>query len=141
MSDRYNLQRFLDAQEPVVEQVTAELRRGRKTSHWMWFVFPQLKGLGRSPTAQRFAIGSLEEAQAYHDHPVLGHRLRDWTAIVVELDGVTAEQIFGFPDYLKFRSSMTLFSRVDNADPIYGKALDKYYRGEPDRKTLSILGL
>lgn len=140
MNDRFNLQRFLDAQEPVAYRVTAELTSGRKTSHWMWFVFPQVKGLGRSSTAERFAIGSLAEAEAYHDHPVLGRRLREWTEIVVGLDGVSAEDIFGFPDYLKFRSSMTLFSRVENADPTFGKALEKYYRGKPDAKTLSILG-
>lgn len=140
MSDQHNLKRFLDAQASVVDQVTRELKDGRKTSHWMWFVFPQVKGLGGSPTAQRYAIASLAEAQAYHDHPVLGQRLRDWTAIVVGLDGVSAEAIFGFPDYLKFRSCMTLFSQVNDADPVFQEALTKYYNGEPDKKTLSILG-
>jgi uncharacterized protein (DUF1810 family) len=141
MSDTYNLERFVEAQERVADQVTRELRDGQKRSHWMWFVFPQVHGLGHSPMAQRYAIRSLEEAKAYLEHPVLGRRLKDWTRIVVEVQGRSAEQIFGYPDYLKFRSCMTLFSRVPDADPVFSEALEKYYDGKPDDKTLRILGL
>ncbi len=141
MSHEYNLQRFVDAQERVVDAVTRELRDGAKRSHWMWFVFPQIKGLGRSSTAQHYAIGSLDEAKAYLEHPVLGKRLREWTQILLNLEGPSAEQIFGYPDYLKFRSSMTLFSRVPGAPDLFQRALDKYYGGKPDGATLRILGL
>lgn len=140
-SDPFNLNRFVEAQERVADAVTRELRAGRKQSHWMWFVFPQVRGLGSSPTAQRYAIGSLDEASAYLAHPVLGPRLREWTQIVLAVEGRSAEEVFGYPDYLKFRSSMTLFSRVPGADPVFTKALEKYYGGEPDRKTLDILGV
>ena len=139
--DEFNLERFVEAQEGVADTVTRELRAGRKRSHWMWFVFPQVHGLGRSAMAQRYAIRSLEEAQAYLEHPVLGPRLREWTQLVVNVEGSSAQDIFGYPDYLKFRSSMTLFSRVPGADPVFEKALDKFYGGKPDSKTLDILGV
>jgi len=103
--DAYDLQRFVDAQNPVFEQVCSELRAGRKASHWMWYIFPQLRGLGHSPTAIHFALSSLEEARAYLEHPILGPRLRTCTSLVNDLTNSTAEQIFGYPDYLKFRSS------------------------------------
>ena len=131
----------MDAQERVADAVTRELRDGAKRSHWMWFVFPQVKGLGRSPTAQHYAIASLEEAKAYLEHPVLGTRLRAWTEILLGLEEGSAEQIFGYPDYLKFRSSMTLFSRVPGAPDLFQRALDKYYDGKPDQATLRILDL
>ncbi|MFP4302880.1 MAG: DUF1810 domain-containing protein [Alkalispirochaetaceae bacterium] len=141
MSDSYNLHRFLEAQEGVKEAVERELAGGAKRSHWMWFVFPQIQGLGMSMMAQRYAINSLEEARAYLEHPVLGERLREWTRLVLNVQGKSAQEIFGYPDYLKFRSSMTLFSRVAEAGSVFHQALEKYYDGEPDQKTLSILGI
>jgi uncharacterized protein (DUF1810 family) len=139
VDDPYHLQRFVDAQNPVYEQVCAELRNGRKASHWMWFIFPQLRGLGSSPTATTFGISSREEAQAYLAHPVLGKRLRDCTLLVNEAEGRSAEQIFGYPDVLKFRSSMTLFASVTPDDQVFKHALQKYFDGEPDRLTLERL--
>jgi len=146
VDDVYNLQRFLDAQESVVDAVTTELAAGRKRSHWMWFVFPQAKGLGRSPTAQFYGIGSLAEARAYLDHPVLGARLRSFTKIVLDSNGPNAETIFGYPDYLKFRSSMTLFELAETRDKtefrtcIFTQALERYYRNERDSETLRLFG-
>jgi uncharacterized protein (DUF1810 family) len=139
--DTFNLQRFLDAQDRVVDTVTRELQDGSKRSHWMWFVFPQIRGLGHSSTAQHYALASLEEAEAYLNHPTLGERLVDWTKTVVGVQGKSAEQIFGYPDYLKFRSCMTLFSRVPGAPSVFQEALDKYYDGKPDQATLRILGI
>ena len=110
MNDPYDLQRFVDAQDPAFEQVCAELHAGRKRSHWMWFIFPQLKGLGHSETARKFAISSRQEAEAYLQHPILGPRLRRCTQLVTEVEGRSIEQIFGYPDDLKFHSSMTLFA-------------------------------
>jgi uncharacterized protein (DUF1810 family) len=138
VSDPFDLQRFVDAQAPVYRQVTAELSRGRKQSHWMWFIFPQLAGLGHSPMAQRFAVASREEAAAYLEHPTLGSRLRECTALVNAVEGKTITEILGSPDDLKFRSSMTLFNAVA-ADSEFSAALDKYYRGELDQKTLQLL--
>ena len=111
MPDPYNLQRFVEAQNPVIDQVRGELRAGCKRSHWMWFVFPQISGLGASPMAKRYAIASLAEAKAYLQHPVLGARLRECTQLVTETEGRTIEEIFGHPDDLKFRSSITLFAK------------------------------
>src|SRR6188474_2984892 len=110
MQDPYGLDRFVTAQDPVFEQVRAELRAGRKRTHWMWFVFPQMQGLGHSPMAQKYAIVSREEASAYLEHPVLGPRLRECTKLVNRVEGRTLNQIFGYPDDLKFRSSMSLFA-------------------------------
>ena len=137
--DRYNLQRFVDAQASVYERARAELARGRKTSHWMWFIFPQIRGLGRSRTAEKYSIQSLEEARAYLAHPVLGARLRECVRIVNQLEGTSLAEIFGFPDELKFRSSMTLFARAAPGEPVFGKALRKYCGSEPDPLTLDRL--
>lgn len=136
------LVRFVTAQGPVYAAVLAELRAGKKQSHWMWFIFPQIQGLGSSEMAQRYAISSLEEAHAYLEHPVLGQRLRDCTGIVVELEGRTAEEIFGYPDYLKFHSSMTLFAQaatISEEDLIFSQALDKYFSGREDAATMERL--
>ena len=137
--DPYDLQRFVDAQEPVYDAVISELTDGRKRSHWIWFVFPQLRGLGSSPTAVRYGISSREEAVAYLAHEVLGPRLRECTRLVAQIDGRSIEEIFGWPDYLKVRSSMTLFARStdDNAD--FLAVLEKFYDGEQDPVTVEAL--
>jgi uncharacterized protein (DUF1810 family) len=137
--DPFDLERFVEAQAPVYERVRSELHEGRKLSHWMWFVFPQIEGLGSSAMARRFAIGSREEAQAYLAHPVLGPRLRECTRLVNLVEGSTIAQIFGSPDDMKFRSSMTLFARVAPQIPVFGEALDKYFEGKPDSLTLERL--
>lgn len=137
--DPHALQRFVDAQAPVIDQVMAELARGAKASHWMWFVFPQLKGLGRSAMAQHYGIVSLDEAQAYWQHPLLGPRLVQCTALVLAVEGKSALQIFGAPDDLKFCSSMTLFERVAPDEPVFAQALAKYFGGQRDRRTLDLL--
>jgi uncharacterized protein (DUF1810 family) len=139
MSDRYNLQRFVDTQSPVFQHVIAELREGRKTGHWMWFIFPQVRGLGHSSTAQMFGISSLEEARAYLEHPILGSRLCECTRLVNLLEGRSAHQIFGYPDELKFRSSITLFAKAASDNAIFVEALEKYYNGELDDLTLAKL--
>jgi uncharacterized protein (DUF1810 family) len=139
MSDPYNLRRFVDAQDGVFEQARTQLQNGRKTSHWMWFIFPQIAGLGRSHTASLFAISSRAEAQAYLDHPVLGPRLTECTRLVNRLTGRSLEQIFGYPDNLKFSSSMTLFAQVAGNSPVFVEALQKYCGGEPDQLTLRLL--
>jgi uncharacterized protein (DUF1810 family) len=135
----FDLERFVRAQEPVYERVCAELRNGRKSSHWMWFVFPQLRGLGSSSMAERFGIASRHEAQAYLDHPVLGLRLRECTALVNQIEGRSVEQIFGYPDDLEFRSSMTLFASAGSDNRNFQDALQKYFQGEPDPRTLQLL--
>jgi uncharacterized protein (DUF1810 family) len=138
--DPYDLQRFVDAQEHIYGTVTAELAAGRKRSHWMWFVFPQLRGLGSSPTAVRFGISSADEARAYLAHELLGSRLRECARLVARIDGRSARDVFGSPDDMKLRSSMTLFARVsddDNAD--FVTVLDKFYGGEEDPATLARL--
>ena len=124
--DPYDLERFVAAQDPVYDQVCAELRAGRKRTHWMWFVFPQRRGLGHSPMAQKYAIGSQEEAGAYLEHPVLGARLRECTELVNRVEGRSLEQIFGYPDDLKFRSSMTLFASATAENQVFKDALMKY---------------
>ena len=139
MSDRYDLERFVDAQAPVYAQVCAELEQGRKRSHWMWFVFPQIKGLGSSPMAMRFAISSLEEAKAYLEHPVLGPRLRECSRMVTEVKGRTVGEIFGYPDDMKFHSSMTLFAQAAEESKVFEDALQKYFGGERDRSTMERL--
>lgn len=138
-ADPYNLRRFVLAQEPIYERVTAELRAGEKMSHWMWFIFPQIAGLGRSPVSIEFAISSRAEAQAYLQHPVLAARLQDCTQLVLLVEGRSVEQIFGSPDDLKFRSSMTLFAHVSPGHSIFQKALQKYFGGVPDGMTLDRL--
>jgi len=138
MDDPFNLTRFVLAQDPVFAQVCAELAAGRKESHWMWFVFPQLRGLGSSPMAQRYAIDSLEEARAYLAHPLLGERLRSCTQLVNRIQGRSVQAIFGYPDYLKFRSCMTLFACA-GGEPAFSEALDKYFAGEGDPRTRELL--
>ncbi|MGI4812358.1 MAG: DUF1810 domain-containing protein [Janthinobacterium lividum] len=137
MSDPYSLQRFIDAQDPLYEQVQDELRAGAKRSHWMWFMFPQIKGLGHSMMAQRFAVSSLAEAVAYLEHPLLGARLRELTRLVNEVEGKSIESIFGYPDYVKFQSSMTLFARATTDNATFTEALRKYFDGAPDPQTLA----
>jgi uncharacterized protein (DUF1810 family) len=139
MADDYNLQRFLDAQELVYDTVLDELRAGRKSSHWIWFIFPQITGLGHSGMAQKFAIASLEEAKAYLQHPVLGPRLRACTQLVLNVNGRSAEEIFSFPDNLKFRSCLTLFMTATTDNKIFKDALLKYFDGKPDQLTLDLL--
>jgi len=135
-----DLQRFVDAQAGLYEQALAEIRRGRKTSHWMWFVFPQLAGLGSSPTARFYAIASLDEARAYVAHPVLGPRLRACAEAVAALAGRPAREVFGHPDHLKLRSSLTLFEVADPASDVFGRALDAVCDGRRDETTLRMLG-
>jgi uncharacterized protein (DUF1810 family) len=139
MDDMYNLQRFVDAQNAVYADVLQELTDGRKRTHWMWFVFPQIRGLGSSSTAQLFSISSLKEAEAYMRHPVLGERLREATLLVNRVNGRSVEDIFGYPDYLKFRSSMSLFARATHDNEAFVEALRKYFDGEPDPDTLRLL--
>lgn len=139
MTDAYNLQRFLDAQGHVYDTVLGELRAGRKSSHWIWFIFPQIKGLGHSGMAQKFAIASLDEAKAYLQHPVLGPRLRECTQLVLNVNGRSAEEIFSSPDNLKFRSCMTLFMTATADNQIFKDALLKYFEGKPDTLTLNLL--
>ena len=141
MNDPFDLRRFVVAQEPVYARVTAELRAGRKRSHWMWFVFPQIAGLGFSAMAQRYALCSLDEARAYLAHPVLGPRLRDCVRLVLNVDGRDAHAIFGSPDDMKFRSSLTLFARAAPGEALFRDALDKYYGGAEDAATLAELRL
>jgi len=138
MTDRFDLQRFVDAQAPVYPRVLAELRQGRKQSHWMWFIFPQIAGLGHSPMAQRFAIASCAEALAYLGHGVLGSRLRECTALVNAVEGRTINEILGSPDDLKFRSSMTLFGAV-SSEALFAQAIAKFYGGVVDQQTMGLL--
>ncbi|HZA09973.1 DUF1810 domain-containing protein [Mycobacterium sp.] len=139
MTDPFDLQRFVDAQAPVYDTVVAELCGGRKLSHWIWFIFPQLAGLGRSPTAVRYAISSMDEARAYLAHDVLGPRLRACTRLVNRIDGRSIDEIFGWPDTLKVRSSMTLFAHASDDNDEFVALLRKYYRGEEDRVTANRL--
>jgi uncharacterized protein (DUF1810 family) len=138
-ADPFDLQRFVAAQDPVIGRVEAELAAGAKTSHWMWFVFPQLKGLGHSATARHYGIENRAEATAYRAHPVLGPRLIRCTALVLGVDGKSALQIFGSPDDMKFHSSLTLFAEVAPEVPEFRRALHKYFGGTPDAKTLALL--
>jgi uncharacterized protein (DUF1810 family) len=137
VDDRFNLQRFVEAQESggTYEAAVAELRRGRKTSHWMWFVFPQIAGLGRSPMARTYAISSMAEAKAYLQHEVLGPRLVQSASIVASSTGVDAEQIFGAIDAMKLKSSMTLFSRAAQDEPVFRDVLDRFFDGQTDPAT------
>lgn len=140
MNDPFDLKRFVEAQKPVYARVLGELRAGHKTSHWMWFVFPQIAGLGGSPMAIRYAIASLAEARAYLDHPVLGPRLRECCEILEGLEGKSAEVIFGYPDVLKLRSSLTLFSRAaGQGNSMFDALLAKYYEGKSDPQTLELI--
>ena len=132
-----DLERFVRAQEPVYATVLAELRAGAKRSHWMWFIFPQIAGLGHSSMAQRYAIASLEEARAYLAHPLLGARLRECCALLLGVEGRAIGDILGYPDDLKLGSSLTLFSLAAPDEPLFAACLDKYYGGQPDPATLA----
>jgi uncharacterized protein (DUF1810 family) len=135
----YDLQRFVDAQDRVYDSVMDELRDGRKRGHWIWFVFPQLRALGRSPTALQYGIDSLDEARAYLAHETLGPRLRECARLVAAIDGRSVEDIFGFPDDLKVRSSMTLFARATDDHADFRAVLDKFYGGDEDPLTVELL--
>lgn len=137
--DPYDLQRFLTAQSHCYEQVCTELGEGNKHSHWMWFIFPQLKGLGQSTMSKIYSISSLQEADAYLQHPVLGSRLRHCTKLVMSIEGRSIEEILGSPDDAKFRSSMTLFLCTRQENRIFKDALQKYFAGRPDQLTIDRL--
>ena len=134
-----NLERFVEAQAPVYPRALAELTAGRKQSHWMWFVFPQISGLGRSPMAQHYAIHSLDEARSYLAHPLLGARLKECISAVLGIIGKSAHEIFDTPDDLKFHSSMTLFAHAAPDEPLFRAALEKYFEGAEDTLTLEKL--
>jgi uncharacterized protein (DUF1810 family) len=138
-SDPYNLNRFLKAQEGVYEQALSEIQRGQKRSHWMWYLFPQFKGLGFSPTSKRYSIKSIDEAKAYLDHPVLGSRLVECTEAVLKVEGRSAHDIFGSPDDLKLKSCATLFEYVSPKESVFEQLLDQYFQGERDQKTLNLI--
>jgi uncharacterized protein (DUF1810 family) len=140
MASPNRLDDFVASQDRVYDDVKRELAAGRKTSHWMWFIFPQIAGLGFSATSRRFAIESADEARRYLQHPVLGERLRECTRLVLAVTGRTVEEIFGYPDHLKFRSSMTLFSVAAPEETVFQEALEKYFGGEPDHRTIELLG-
>ncbi|MGE0219997.1 DUF1810 domain-containing protein [Mycolicibacterium sp.] len=137
--DTFDLQRFVDAQDRVYPTVCAELRAGAKRSHWIWFVFPQLRGLGRSATAEFYGISGLAEASAYLAHPVLGARLRECAGLLADVEGRSARQVLGYPDDMKVRSSMTLFARAGD-DAVFRTVLDRFYDGREDPATLALLG-
>jgi uncharacterized protein (DUF1810 family) len=139
MDDPFDLKRFVEAQSTEYEDALAELRVGRKRSHWIWFIFPQLKGLGRSSTSEYYGIGSIDEAKAYLRHPLLGRRLVECAELVNRVEESSVDEIFGFPDNLKFRSSMTLFAEAAEDKTIFEAALKKYFGGEPDARTLELL--
>jgi uncharacterized protein (DUF1810 family) len=138
-ADPFDLRRFVDAQDRTYDTVLAELRAAAKRSHWIWFIFPQLRGLGRSATAARYGISSLDEARAYLTHPVLGPRLRECAGLVARIDGRSADDVFGWPDNLKVRSSMTLFARATEDNAEFRAVLDKLYDGEDDPATVELL--
>ena len=140
MADAYDLTRFVRAQERDYDQALAEIRSGRKQSHWMWYIFPQLTGLGRSATARQFAIASLAEADAYMRHPVLGPRLQEICQAALDVEGRSALDVFGSPDDLKLRSCATLFACVAPAGSVFERLLDRYFGGERDHATLRLLG-
>ncbi len=139
MNDPHDLERFVAAQEPVIAQVRSELRQGRKRSHWMWFVFPQIEGLGSSSTAQFYALASRAQAEAYLAHPVLGPRLLECTRLLTQVEGRAIEDILGYPDNLKLRSSLTLFAHATADNSVFLEALNQYFGGEFDSRTLERL--
>ena len=139
--DAFDLERFTQAQEPVIAGVRNELRAGRKQSHWMWFVFPQLRGLGQSSMAQHYGIASLEEARAYLAHPLLGPRLREWCELMLAVPATkSAHEVLGSPDDLKFRSCVTLFSLAAPMELLFRKCLDRFYAAQPDPRTVALCG-
>ena len=137
--DPFGLQRFVEAQQGLYASVLADLKGGRKRTHWMWFIFPQLEGLGHSATSRHYAIKSLEEAQHYLRHPVLGTRLLECTEAVLAVANRSAAEILGYPDDLKLKSSMTLFATLKDAPAVFAQVLDRYYGGEGDERTLQLL--
>lgn len=139
MSEIFKLQRFVKAQERIYADVLLELKRGIKTGHWIWYVFPQIEGLGASEMSHRYSISSIDEARAYCEHPILGRRLLECTELVLAVEGRTIEEIFGHPDFLKFRSCMTLFARASDDSTFYQSALERYFNGVPDPLTIEIL--
>jgi uncharacterized protein (DUF1810 family) len=141
MGAQFDLERFVRAQDPIYETVAAELRAGRKQTHWMWFIFPQMAGLGRSDMAKRYGIASLDEARAYLAHTVLGQRLRQCTALVLEVKDKNADEIFGYPDNLKFQSCMTLFCHAapEDTETVFQEALERFYGGKQDEQTRAAL--
>ena len=139
MNDSYNLQRFVEAQTTIFEQARSELAAGLKRSHWMWFIFPQLKGLGHSAMASKYSISSRAEAEAYLKHPILGPRLRECTQLVNEVENRSIDNILGYPDNVKFRSSITLFALTAAENEVFQKALQKYFNGVPDPLTAELL--
>ena len=138
-NDHFDLTRFITAQEMVYSRVLFELRNGRKRTHWMWFIFPQIDGLGNSSTTKHYAIKSIEEAQEYLNHPVLGKRLKECAETVLAIEGRTISEIFGYPDDMKLKSSMTLFSSLADSDHVFISVLNKYFNGESDIRTLNLL--
>lgn len=138
-ADPYDLQRFVEAQSSAYPRALGELARGRKTSHWMWYVFPQLAGLGRSDMSRRYAIASIDEARAYLAHPLLGARLRECVATLQDLVGTTAEAVFGSIDAAKLHSSLTLFHVAEPAERLFAAALDRWFGGRPDARTIALL--
>ncbi|MEO0975168.1 MAG: DUF1810 domain-containing protein [Pseudomonadota bacterium] len=138
--DPFNLQRFIEAQEGIFEKALGEVRAGKKQSHWMWFVFPQLRGLGRSSTARHYGIRGREEALAYLRHPLLGQRLREVAEAACSLATDDARAVFGFPDELKLRSSATLFAAVGEPDSVFARLLEHYFAGVADSRTVALLG-
>jgi len=141
INDPHDLNRFVEAQEGDYENALAEIRSGRKRSHWMWYVFPQFQGLGFSSTSRRYAIKSLAEARAYLNHPVLGPRLLECVEAALSIEGRSAHDIFGSPDDMKLRSCATLFAHVSPAGSVFHRLLDKYFMGQQDDKTLQLLGI
>lgn len=137
--DPFDLTRFAKAQETVYDAVLSELRNGRKRSHWMWFVFPQIDGLAHSSTSKFYAVKSLDEARAYLNHPVLGERLNECARAVLAIENRSVSEIFGYPDDLKLKSSLTLFASVSDAQSVFASLLDKYFDGEQDSRTLELL--
>ena len=138
-SDPFELSRFLEAQDRVYDRVLSELRSGRKRTHWMWFVFPQIEGLGYSSTTQYYSIKSKEEARQYLNHPLLGKRLRECAESILALEGLSASRIFGYPDDFKLKSSMTLFAGVAEPHSVFSRVLEKYFQGNRDERTLALL--
>jgi uncharacterized protein (DUF1810 family) len=138
-ADPFNLRRFIDAQEVVYKNVLSELRSGQKRTHWMWFIFPQIAGLGHSSISKRYGIQSREEAQHYLNHPILGKRLVECSETVLSIKGRSASEIFGSPDDIKLRSSMTLFAAIPGSDSVFTHVLEKYFQGRPDTRTLRLL--
>ncbi len=138
-NDQFELTRFISAQEMVYSRVISELRNGRKRTHWMWFIFPQIDGLGNSSTTKRYAIKSIKEAEQYLNHPILGKRLKECAEAILAIEGRSISEIFGYPDDLKLKSSVTLFSSLADSHPIFSSIIDKYFNGEQDIRTIKIL--